>query len=136
MWFWPEITQKRQKTGSCKFRRYQMWISLKSPKLDHLTSVFEQFLAKPHLVARQNVTFWTFGKLHFFIEILTHCLAHTINGALRGRSLRSQRFKSCNCFGSSERISEATSIVTAVRGLAVGSAKVKLTGLYGGTMGG
>ena len=33
--------------------------------LDYLTrffGIFEQFLAKPHFVARQSVTFWTFGK--------------------------------------------------------------------------
>ena len=43
----------------------KLWISQKSPNLDYFTvifGVFEQFLAKPHLVARQNVTFWRFGK--------------------------------------------------------------------------
>ena len=37
----------------------------KLPTLHYLTvifGVFEQFLAKPHLVGRQNRTFWTFGK--------------------------------------------------------------------------
>ena len=55
---------KTPKNGSCRFRHYQMQISQKSPNLDHLTSVFgvfEQFLAKPHLEARQNVTFLTLG---------------------------------------------------------------------------
>ena len=39
--------------------------SQKSPNLDYFSvifCVFEQFLEKPHLVARQNVTFWRFGK--------------------------------------------------------------------------
>ena len=65
MWFWPKIAQKRQKNRSCRFWRYQMWISQKSPNLDNLTSVFgvfKQFLAKLHLVARQNVTFGRFDK--------------------------------------------------------------------------
>ena len=42
-----------------------MWISQKWPNLDYFAvdfGIFEQFLAKPHLVARQNVTFWRFGK--------------------------------------------------------------------------
>ena len=53
------------RTGSWGFWRYQMWISQKSPKLHYFTvifHVFEQFLAKPHLVARQNRTIWTFSK--------------------------------------------------------------------------
>ena len=63
--FWPKIAQKCQKTGSCRFQWYQMWISQKSPKLHNLTvifAVFEQFSAKLHLVAHQNRTIWTFAK--------------------------------------------------------------------------
>ena len=64
------------KTGSCGFQHYQMWHLQKWPNLDYFTMVFgifEQFLAKPHLVARQNRTFSTFGwcmsKLkYFFLE--------------------------------------------------------------------
>ena len=62
--FWPKIGQKRQKNRSCGFWCYQKWISQKSPNLDYFTvifGVFEQFLAKPHLVARQNRTISTFG---------------------------------------------------------------------------
>ena len=49
----PKLPQKPE----CGFRRYQMWISQKLPNLDYLTGVFKQFLAKPHQVERQNVTF-------------------------------------------------------------------------------
>ena len=53
------------RTGRWWFWRYQMWISQKLPNLYYFTGdfgVLEQFLAKPHLLARQNVTFWRFGK--------------------------------------------------------------------------
>ena len=42
-----------------------MWIFTKITKsslFGLFFGVFEQFLAKPHMVARQNRTIWTFGK--------------------------------------------------------------------------
>ena len=45
----PKIAQKRQKSGSCRFRRYQMWISQKWSNLDYFTGIFgtfDQFLCK------------------------------------------------------------------------------------------
>ena len=58
----PKIAQKRQSnsqdltifvkssSGSAEIHNFRFF------------GGFEQFLAKPHLVALQNVTFWTFGK--------------------------------------------------------------------------
>ena len=54
--FWPKNAQKRQKTEVADFG---------ATKLHYFTVIFclfEQFSAKPHLVARQNRTIWTFGK--------------------------------------------------------------------------
>ena len=83
MWFWPKTAQKR-KLRIVVLPDVDFMISQKSPNLDHLTSVFEQFLAKPHLVARQNVTFWTFGKsmsgyLHTYFIKLTNFYTHIQN---------------------------------------------------------
>ena len=57
--------------------------SQKSPNLDYLTvtfAVFEQFLAKPHLVARQIVTFWPFGKNMF------GCCLFSLNSKTNGKN--------------------------------------------------
>ena len=51
--FWPKIAQKRRKLEVVDFCANRCGFSQKSPNLDHLTvifGVFEQFLAKPHLV--------------------------------------------------------------------------------------
>ena len=76
---WPKITQKCQKPEAVDFGNTRCGFSQKSPNLDYfgvIFGVFEQFLAKPHLVARQNKTIWTFGKnmsggfpkSHFFAD--------------------------------------------------------------------
>ena len=89
---------------------------------------------KVHFFNMKN-RYYKWMRRFWFWKIVTHCVAHTVNGALRRRSLRSQRFKSSNCVGNSVRISEATSVVRTVRSLAVGPAK-KLGGPYGSTIGG
>ena len=57
-----------------KNRKLQTSVLPESPKLHYLTVIFgnfEQFLAKPHLVACQNRTIWTFGKNMSGSTILT-----------------------------------------------------------------
>ena len=51
--FWPKIAQKRRKLEVVDFCANRCGFSQKSPNLHYLTiifGVFEQFLAKPHLV--------------------------------------------------------------------------------------
>ena len=63
--FWPQIAQKCQKQEVVDFSTTRCSFSQKWPNLDYFTMVFgifEQLLAKPHLVARQNMTFSTFGQ--------------------------------------------------------------------------
>ena len=54
-----------------------MWNSQKSPNFHYFTvivlGIFEQFLAKPHLVARLNVTFSTFGRCMSGTRTLNIC---------------------------------------------------------------
>ena len=73
-------------TTRCGFA--QKW-----PNLDYFTGefgVFEQFLAKSHLVARQNRTFWRFGKnmsatesVYYILSI--GCVPFLKNGTWKGQ---------------------------------------------------
>ena len=63
--FWPQIAQNCQIPEVVDFSTTKCGFSQKWPNLDYFTGdfgVLEQFLAKPHLVARQNRTIWRFGK--------------------------------------------------------------------------
>ena len=60
------LVLKNERTGSMQLDgATRCGVSQKSPNLHYLAVNFGIFLAifgKPHLVARQNVTFWKVGK--------------------------------------------------------------------------
>ena len=58
---WPKIAQKRQKPEVVDFGATRSGFH-KYHQILTIFGVFEQFFAKPHLVARQNRTIWRFGK--------------------------------------------------------------------------
>ena len=100
--FVKSISGSTESSTSClrklRFQCYQMWISQKWPNLDYFTGdfgVFEQFLAKPHLVARQNMTFWRFGKnmsgyhsLNFESQILSLFRLYINSIPLKSKSIK------------------------------------------------